>query len=251
MNGLINETAVKVEGLTVAYDNNPALWDVSVDFPKGKLIAVMGPNGSGKTTLIKTMLGLVKPVTGRVIFAKTKYKNILRSGEIGYIPQSESVDWDYPSTALDVVLMGAYGRLGWIRRPSKNDVSAALDALDKVGISELSSRQISQLSGGQQQRVFLARALMQDSSIYFLDEPFKGVDAQTEKVIVKLLKALRDGGRTIIAAHHDLATVKEYFDRVVIINKRIIADGEVPEVFTEENLGKAYRGAGATEGRKN
>lgn len=233
---------IKVEDMTVAYSAKPVLWDVDLDVPKAKLMAIVGPNGAGKSTLIKAMLGLVKPVSGSVLFNGESYKDHRK--HIGYVPQSESVDWDFPANVIDVVIMGRYGELGWFKRPGKKDKELALNALKEVGMEEFANRQISQLSGGQQQRLFLARALVQDSDIYFMDEPFKGVDAKTEVAIVNLLKALRDRGKTLIVVHHDLQTVKEYFDWVVLLNRQIIKVGPVEEVFNEENLKKTYRSTG-------
>lgn len=233
--------AAKVEDLTVAYGMKPVLWDVDIKVPKGQLMAIIGPNGAGKTTLIKAMLKLIPAVSGHIDFnheAEVKNRN---RNYIGYVPQSGSVDWDFPATVLDVVMMGRYGLLGWIKRPGKSDKKIALDTLRKVGMEEYSSRQISQLSGGQQQRVFLARALVQDADIYFMDEPFKGVDAQTEKAIVLLLKELKSRGKTVVVVHHDLQTVADYFDWVTLINVKVVASGPVEEVFNEENLRKAYR----------
>lgn len=230
--------AVEVHDLTVAYDLKPILWDIDLFIPKGKLVAIVGPNGAGKTTLIKAMLGLIKPVSGAVLF-KGLGPGVPKN-KIAYVPQSESVDWDFPATALDVVMMGRYGHLGWFRRPGQPEKRMALEALAKVGMQDYASRQISQLSGGQQQRVFLARALVQDADIYFMDEPFKGVDAQTEKSIVLLLKELKEQGKTLIIVHHDLQTVRAYFDWVTLINLRIVANGPVDEVFHEQNLGLVY-----------
>lgn len=237
--------AVQVEDLTVAYDAKPVLWDIDLKIPKGKLVAVVGPNGAGKTTLLKAMLGLLKPVTGAVRFMDGSGNLHTLKNRIGYVPQSGSVDWDFPATVLDVVLMGCYGKLGWICRPRKADVLLAKQTLSEVGMLEYAARQISRLSGGQQQRVFLARALAQEADIYFMDEPFKGVDAQTERAIVALLKALKAQGKTVIVVHHDLQTVPDYFDWVTLINLRVVASGPVEEVFHEENLRKTYHGAGA------
>lgn len=232
--------SVEVHDVTVAYHRKPVLWDVDVSFPSQKLIAIVGPNGAGKSTLLKAILGLVPLASGSVqIFGKSlKQARSL----IGYVPQRETVDWDFPVDALDVVLMGRYGRLGWIRRPGSADRAAAMDSLRKVGMEEFASRQISQLSGGQQQRVFLARALAQDADIYFMDEPFAGVDAATEKAIVGVLRELRSAGRTVIAVHHDLQTVPEYFDHVVLLNMRLVAAGPVATTFTRANLQKTYGG---------
>jgi len=238
--------AVEVEDLTVAYDLKPVLWDIDLKIPEGKLMAVVGPNGAGKTTLIKAMLGLLQPVSGSVRFCSDCKNDVCPArNRIGYVPQSGSVDWDFPATVQDVVLMGCYGKLGWIKRPRKADVELTRQMLKKVGMEEYASRQISQLSGGQQQRVFLARALVQEAGIYFMDEPFKGVDAQTEKAIVVLLKELKEQGKTVVVVHHDLQTVSDYFDWVTLINLRVIASGPVSEVFHEENLKKTYRSTGA------
>jgi len=235
---------VEVEDLTVAYDAKPVLWDIDLKIPKGQLMAVVGPNGAGKTTLIKAMLGLLKPVTGAVRFLDGNGDVSTFKNRIGYVPQSGSVDWDFPATVQDVVLMGCYGKLGWIRRPRKADLELTKKTLQKVGMLDYADRQISQLSGGQQQRVFLARALAQEAEIYFMDEPFKGVDAQTERAIVALLKDLKEQGKTVVVVHHDLQTVPDYFDWVTLINLRVVASGPVQEVFHEENLKKTYHSAG-------
>lgn len=236
------EYIIKVEDMTVAYGAKPVLWDVDLEIPKSIMMAIVGPNGAGKSTLIKAMLDLIKPVSGSVLFNGESYKSHRK--HIGYVPQSGSVDWDFPADALDVVMMGRYGELGWFKRPGKKDKDLALEALEKVGMEEYANRQISQLSGGQQQRIFLARALVQDADIYFMDEPFKGVDAKTEVAIVDLLKELKNKGKTLIIVHHDLRTVKEYFDWVVLLNRQIIEAGPVEEVFTEDNINLAYRSTG-------
>lgn len=236
--------AVEVEDLTVAYDSKPVLWDIDLKIPKGQLVAVVGPNGAGKTTLIKAMLGLIKPVTGMVRFLDGTSPIGTLKNQIGYVPQSGSVDWDFPATVQDVVLMGCYGKLGWIRRPRKADIELTKQTLQKVGMQDYASRQISQLSGGQQQRVFLARALAQEAEVYFMDEPFKGVDAQTERAIVSLLKELKNQGKTVVVVHHDLQTVLDYFDWVTLINLRVVANGPVKMVFHEENLKKTYHSSG-------
>ena len=237
-------TVVQVEDLTVAYGTKPALWDVDLDIPEGRLMAVVGPNGAGKTTLIKAILGLLPTVSGTVRFLPEGDLRP-RANRIAYVPQSGSVDWDFPATALDVVLMGRYGRLGWIRRPRRADLEIAKEALDKLGMADYAGRQISQLSGGQQQRVFLARALAQQAEMYFMDEPFKGVDARTERAIVALLKDLKEQNKTVVVVHHDLQTVSEYFDWVTLINVQVVASGPVGEAFTDENLRLAYRSTGA------
>jgi manganese/zinc/iron transport system ATP- binding protein len=203
-------------------------------------MAIVGPNGAGKTTLIKAILGLVGAAAGQVLIYGKPYDEQRRL--VGYVPQRESVDWDFPTSVLDVVIMGRYGHLGWVRRPGRHERTLALEALDKVGMSPFADRQISQLSGGQQQRVFLARALVQDARVYFMDEPFQGVDATTERAIVTLLQELRAAGKTVVVVHHDLQTVPEYFDWVTLLNVRRIGSGPVAEVFTEENLRLAYGG---------
>jgi manganese/zinc/iron transport system ATP- binding protein len=234
------QKAVEVTDLTVAYHEKPVLWDVDLDVPPGVLMAIVGPNGAGKTTLIKTILGLVKPAAGKVRIYGRPYAE--QRQVVGYVPQRGSVDWDFPTNAQDVVSMGLYGKLGWVRRPGHEERELALDSLNKVGMADFAERQISQLSGGQQQRVFLARALVQDAQVYFMDEPFAGVDATTERAIIALLRELRAAGKTVIVVHHDLQTVPEYFDWVTLLNVRRIASGPVEEVFTEENLGQAYGG---------
>ncbi len=232
--------AVQVTDLTVAYGDRPVLWDIDLDVPAGKLMAIMGPNGAGKTTLIKAILGLVPTAAGRVQIHGKHYSQQRRL--VGYVPQRGSVDWDFPTTVLDVVMMGRYGALGWIKRPGRREREQGLVALEKVGMTDFKGRQISQLSGGQQQRVFLARALVQDAQVYFMDEPFQGVDARTERAIVTLLKELREQGRTVVVVHHDLQTVREYFDWVALLNVRRIACGPVETAFNQENLRLAYGG---------
>ena len=235
-----NEIAVHIEDLTVAYNEKPVLWDVDMQVPSGVLMAIIGPNGAGKTTLIKSALGLIKPAAGFVnIYGKPYLQN---RHLVAYVPQRGSVDWDFPTSVLDVVMMGRYAALGWIKRPGKAEKEMATEALEKVGMADFSKRQISQLSGGQQQRVFLARSLVQDARVYFMDEPFQGVDATTEKAIIALLKDLRESGKTVVVVHHDLQTVREYFDWVMLLNVRRIANGPVSEVFTEQNLRLAYGG---------
>lgn len=232
--------ALDVTDLTVAYRDKPVLWDVDLAVPGGVLMAIVGPNGAGKTTLIKAILGLVRSAAGQTLIYGKPYAEQRRL--VGYVPQRGSVDWDFPTSVLDVVMMGRYGTLGWIRRPGRTERELALAALEKVNMHEFANRQISQLSGGQQQRVFLARALVQDAQIYFMDEPFQGVDATTERAIVTLLRELRSAGKTVIVVHHDLQTVPEYFDWVTLLNVRKIASGPVEDAFTEENLRRAYGG---------
>lgn len=230
--------AIEVKNLTVAYGVKPAVLNISFSLPQGVICAVVGPNGAGKTTLIKSLLGLIKPVAGVVSFSGKSYG--CYRDNIAYVPQRASVDWDFPVSVLDVVLMGRYRSLGWFRRPGSKDVQAALDALASVKLEGYADRHISELSGGERQRVFLARALVQDAQLYIMDEPFIGVDAVTEKTIIDVLKALRAEGKTVVVVHHDLQTLQEYFDWMILINRTIIADGPLQEIFTRANIEKAY-----------
>jgi manganese/zinc/iron transport system ATP- binding protein len=232
--------ALEVNDLTVAYREHPVLWDVDLAVPTGVLMAIVGPNGAGKSTLIKGVLGLLKPAAGEVLIHGRPYAEQRRL--VAYVPQRGSVDWDFPTSVLDVVQMGRYGSLGWFRRAGRHERELALAALEQVDMVDYADRQISQLSGGQQQRVFLARALVQDARLYLMDEPFQGVDAKTERAIVTVLQSLREGGRTVVAVHHALQTVPEYFDWVLLLNIRRIAAGPVAEVFTAENLRITYGG---------
>lgn len=229
-----------VSGITVAYQRKAVVEDVSFTLPEGKLVALIGPNGAGKSTLLKAVLGLVPSISGSVAIYGDTYKK-MRS-RVGYVPQRESVDWDFPTDALDVVMMGRYGHLGWIKRPGRKEKELAMSTLDKVGMADFARRQISQLSGGQQQRVFLARALVQEADLYFMDEPFAGVDAATEKAIIALLSELKRAGKTVLVVHHDLSTVEEYFDHVLLLNKKLIAAGPVETTFTPELLHETYGG---------
>ena len=232
--------ALAVRDLTVAYEEDPVLWDLDVTVPPGTLTGIVGPNGAGKTTLLQAILGIVTPAAGQVRIFGAPYE--AQRQRVGYVPQRGSVDWDFPTDVLDVVLMGLYGRLGWFRRPGPEARNEARAALDQVGMADYADRQISQLSGGQQQRVFLARALVQKADLYFMDEPLQGVDATTERAIFEILRTLQDRNCTVVAVHHDLQTVPEYFDRVLLLNVRRIASGPVDEVFTEENLRRTYGG---------
>ncbi|TVR63226.1 MAG: metal ABC transporter ATP-binding protein [Gemmatimonadales bacterium] len=232
--------ALEVDDLTVAYREQPVLWDVDLRIRQGSATAIVGPNGAGKTTLIRSILGLVPRAAGRVRILGSPLEDVRR--QVAYVPQRGSVDWDFPTSVEDVVLMGTYGHLGWFRRPGKREREAARRALERVEMAAFAHRQISELSGGQQQRVFLARALVQEARVHFLDEPFQGVDARTERSIMDVLHELRDRGDTVIAVHHSLQTVPEYFDGVVLLNVRLIAAGPVDAVFTDENLRTAYGG---------
>lgn len=232
--------ALAVRDLTVAYREKPVLWDIDLTVPSGVLMAIVGPNGAGKTTFIKAVLDLVPTAAGEVRMYGDTYAS--QRQQVGYVPQRGSVDWDFPASVLDVVVMGLYGKLGWFRRAGRKQRDEAMHALEQVGMAAFADRQISQLSGGQQQRVFLARALVQDARLYFMDEPFQGVDATTERAIIDLLRLLRSQGKTVVVVHHDLQTVPEYFDWTLLLNVRRIASGPVEEVFTDENLRVTYGG---------
>lgn len=238
-----NKQTIQVEDLTVAYDGTPVLRDVNVEVDSGRITAIIGPNGAGKSTLLKAILDFIEPVRGRVAYyldgEKFAYQDIKQ--RIAYVPQKASVDWSFPTDALDVVLMGRYGHLKLGRRPSKEDRKIAGEKLDQVGMLDFADRQISQLSGGQRQRVFLARALAQESDIIMLDEPLAGVDVTTEKVLMNLLRKEAVQGKTVIAVHHDLNTVKDYFDDVVFLNRRIYAYGPVEDTFTRQNIAETYQ----------
>lgn len=231
---------LSVYDLTVAYQRKPVLWDVSIDFPAGQLIGVVGPNGAGKSTLIKAAMDLVPRASGEILFFGGKYKD--QRQRVGYVPQRESVDWDFPVDAIDVVTMGLYGKIGWFRPVLGRHRRQAAEALARVGLEEFGHRQISQLSGGQQQRTFLARALVQDADLYLMDEPFAAVDAATELVIVDILRDMKKQGKTVVVIHHDLQTVPDYFDYVLLLNMRVVAHGPVATTFTTENLQKTYGG---------
>jgi manganese/zinc/iron transport system ATP- binding protein len=232
--------ALEIHDLTVAYHKKPVLWGIDVEVPRGTLIGIVGPNGAGKSTLIKAVMGLVPISSGWVkIFGQPVKKSLQR---IGYVPQRESVDWDFPVNVMDVVLMGRYGRLGLMKRPTKEDREIARACLEKVHMLPYADRQISNLSGGQQQRVFLARALAQESDIYFMDEPFSGVDAATESAIITLLHELRESGKTMLVVHHDLPTARQYFDMLMLLNMRLVAFGPTEQVFNQELLQTTYGG---------
>lgn len=234
------QLALHVEDLTVTYGQAPALLDIDIDVPPGVMAAIVGPNGSGKSTFIKACLGLVSPMAGHIRAFGHPVSDV--RSKIGYVPQRTSVDWDFPTTVLDVVTMGLYGQLGWFRRPGRAEREKAMAALAELGMQDYATRQIGQLSGGQQQRVFIARALVQDADLYFLDEPMAGVDATTEAMIIALLHRLRDQGKTVIVVHHDLSTVRRWFDWLIMLNGAVIAQGPVAATYTAENLRRAYGG---------
>jgi manganese/zinc/iron transport system ATP- binding protein len=230
--------ALDVSHLIVAYNQNSVISDLSVTIPQGVMCGIIGPNGAGKTTFIKALLNLIPVATGNIQILGSSIKNV--RNKIAYVQQRNSVDWDFPITVFDMVLMGCYGRLGWFKRPGKNEFDQAHSALAAVGLCEYAHQSIGVLSGGQQQRAFLARALMQDAHIYFLDEPFAGVDITTEHIIINLFKQLRDEGKTVVVVHHDLFTAASYFDYVVLLNKTCIAHGVTEQVLTSLHLERAY-----------
>ncbi|MEO0343066.1 MAG: metal ABC transporter ATP-binding protein [Pseudomonadota bacterium] len=232
--------ALSISGMTVSYGEKPAVFSVDAVFPVGSMSAIIGPNGAGKSTLLKAVLGVVPSLSGEVRVFNSSVNQA--RGRIAYVPQRASVDWDFPTTALDVVLMGRYYQTGLFGRLRGSEKTKAIACLERVGMDGFADRQIGQLSGGQQQRVFLARALAQDADLYLLDEPFSGVDAATERAIIGVLKSLNAQGRTVIAVHHDLTTVQDYFDHVFMINIRKVAEGPVETHFTSENLSSAYGG---------
>lgn len=234
------EPALAVDDLTVAYHRKPVIWDVEFEIPPGKLVGIVGPNGAGKSTLLKAIMDLIPRASGRVEVFGQPYADSMH--RVGYVPQRESVDWDFPVDALDVVAMGLYRQVGWCMPLRKKHRNAAREALARVGIADLAHRQISQLSGGQQQRTFLARALVQDADLYLMDEPLAAVDAATEAAIVELLKQMQADGKTAVVIHHDLQSVPDYFDHVVLLNMRVVAAGKTEDVFTNENLQKTYGG---------
>jgi manganese/zinc/iron transport system ATP- binding protein len=233
--------ALSIRNLSVSYQRQPAVNDISIEFPAGKLFGIIGPNGAGKSTLLKACLDLIPRQSGEILLHGKPYTT--QKNKVGYVPQRESVDWDFPVSVLDVVTMGLYAEIGWFRRIRHHHQVEACQFLDKVGLADLATRQISELSGGQQQRVFLARALAQKSDVYFMDEPLAAVDARTEEAIVALLSELKTAGKTCLIVHHDLNTVRRYFDEVVLLNRTVIAAGPTAEVFTAENLRKTYGGA--------
>lgn len=229
---------LSVKNLTVAYDGKPVLENITGEIKKGSLTAIIGPNGAGKTTFLKAIMGLLKPLSGEVTFG---FEDKERKTKIAYVPQTGSTDRDFPVTVFDVALMGRYSHLGWFKRPKKKDREIAFEMLKKVGMEKYVHRQVGTLSGGQEQRVFLARALAQQAKLYFLDEPFKGVDAATEKVIVEMLREIREQGGTVVVVHHDLNTVKKYFDSVIMINKTLVCWGDTESCFNEKTVSRTFK----------
>lgn len=236
----VENPALEIHDLTVSYDRKPVLWGIDLSLPHGCIAGIIGPNGAGKSTLIKAVMGLAPASSGYVKIFDQELNEVRK--RVSYVPQRESVDWDFPASVMDVVLMGRYGHLGLFNRPRKADIEAANLALSQVGMDKFKTRQISQLSGGQQQRVFLARALTQKADIYFMDEPFAGVDAATEKAIIHLLQELARQGKTVVVVHHDLQSVQRYFDWVILLNLRLVASGPTASVFTQKILEETYGG---------
>ena len=234
------DAALSVREMTVSYGGKPAVFSVDASFPQCSMTAIVGPNGAGKSTFLKAILDVVPRLSGQVaVFGQPFTKARAR---VAYVPQRASVDWDFPTRVLDVVMMGLHRELGLLRLVRPRHKDKALACLERVGMADFAGRQIGQLSGGQQQRVFLARALAQGADLYLLDEPFAGVDAATERAIIGVLKDLKEEGKTVVCVHHDLSTVADYFERVMLINVNKIAEGPVAETFTAENLQAAYGG---------
>jgi manganese/zinc/iron transport system ATP- binding protein len=234
------QVSIEAHNLTVSYGAAPVLWEIDFELPVGQIVGIIGPNGSGKTTLLKSIMGLLDPASGYVkVFNKPLDENRAR---IAYVPQRKSVDWDFPASVYDVIMMGRYGKGKLFKRPNQADKEIVEQSINKVGLSDLKNRQISELSGGQQQRVFIARALAQKADIYLMDEPFAGVDAATESSILSILQEMRSEGKTVVIIHHDLQTVSEYFDYLLLLNTRLIAKGPLQEVLTKDNLSNAYGG---------
>jgi manganese/zinc/iron transport system ATP- binding protein len=225
---------LSADQLSVSYDKTPILWDISFEIESGQMVGIIGPNGAGKSTLLKAAMGIVRPLSGAIQFWQKPLKEV--RSKIAYVPQKESVDWDFPITAFELVLMGRYGRLGIFKRLRKADKKAAMDALEIVGMASFKDRQISQLSGGQQQRLFFARALVQDADVYLMDEPFQGIDKSTEKSLVEIMRSLKKKGKTLFVVHHDLNTLKDYFDSLIMLNNRLVAYGKTEDVLNEKNL---------------
>ncbi|MFZ4682204.1 MAG: metal ABC transporter ATP-binding protein [Terrimicrobiaceae bacterium] len=236
----LSDTPLEVHDMSVAYHQKPVLYGVDLVVPAGNLIGIVGPNGAGKSTFIKAIMGLLPLSSGWVkVFGKPYAENCRR---VGYVPQRESVDWDFPVNVMDVVLMGRYGRLRLGQRPTRQDHEIARECLEKVHMLPYAKRQIGNLSGGQQQRVFLARALAQESDLYLMDEPFVGVDAATESAIITLLRELKNRGKTVLVVHHDLSSARDYFDMLMLLNMRLVAFGPTADVFTSEMLQTTYGG---------
>lgn len=231
---------ISIKNLTVTYNKKPAIKGVNLEIDEGNIIGIVGPNGAGKSTLLKAILGLLPADTGEVKILGKDIKDSLN--RVAYIPQKEQFDWDFPINVSEVVMMGRYPYINFFSRPSEKDKEIVSQVLEKVEMKKYAQTQIRNLSGGQQQRIFLARALAQESDVYFLDEPFVGVDAKTEVAIFNLIKELKSEGKTIMIVHHDLSKIEDYFDKLILINQILIAFGNTEEVFTPELLQKTYGG---------
>lgn len=231
-------SVVRIEDLTVAYDDKPVLWDIDLEISLNSITAIVGPNGAGKSTLLKCILNFVKPLSGKVSFFDKPLKNSL--DKIAYVPQHSSVNWDFPISVFNVVLMGRYSGIKLFKRINKEEKEKAMNALSEMNLLDLKDRQISELSGGQKQRVFIARALCKQADLLIMDEPLAGVDKTSEKIIMDKMKTLKEEGKTIICVHHDLNTLKQYFDHIVLINRIVVASGKIDEILTKENIEKAY-----------
>lgn len=225
--------------MTVSYGAAPVLWNVNVEIPSFGLTGIIGPNGAGKSTFLKALLGIVPKAAGEIEVVDGAGKKLV-GDDVGYVPQRSSVDWDFPTTVFDVVMMGTYGRLRWFQRPGKKEREETYHALETVKLQDFADRQIGELSGGQQQRVFLARALVQNASVYLLDEPFAGVDAKTERALLEILRGLREQGCTVLMVHHDLARVRQYFDHVIMLNGRLVCSGCTCDAFNEASVQQCY-----------
>lgn len=236
----MSTNAITVKGLSVSYERKVVLSNIYMDIEQGYFYGIIGPNGAGKSTLFKALLGLIQPNAGEILIEGAPIKS--KRKKIVYVPQKSDVDWSFPATVLDVVLMGRYPHKKLFQRLDSQDHEMAMDALREMGIENLAQRQIGELSGGQQQRVFLARAICQQADIFLLDEPFVGVDMTTEEKIIQLLKKLAAEGKTLLVVHHDLSTVRDYFDKVILLNQRLIAYGDTHQTFTEENVAQTYGG---------
>ncbi|WP_163102033.1 metal ABC transporter ATP-binding protein [Peribacillus alkalitolerans] len=233
-------SALKVESLFVSYHGNEAVQNVNFSIEKGKLVGIIGPNGAGKSTLLKALLNLIPKDKGEVQIHGKSFNELKKS--VAYVPQRSNIDWDFPITVMDTVLIGTYPKLGFFKKPKKKEKEWALQCLQKVGMEAFSNRQIGELSGGQQQRVFLARALAQESEVFFLDEPFVGIDVSSEETIITILKELKNSGKTILVVHHDLSKVSDYFDQLILLNKELVGFGDINDVLRPEVLAKAYSG---------
>jgi len=236
----VEKPVLEIHDLTVSYGKNPILWNIDFSLPHGILAGIIGPNGAGKSSLIKAIMGLLEVNSGYIRIFDSEMDTVRK--KISYVPQRESVDWDFPASALDIVMMGTYHKLGLFNRPGKKEKALALKCLEKVDMANFKDRQISELSGGQQQRVFIARALAQEADIYFMDEPFAGVDISTENTIVELLKQMTKDGKTVIVVHHDIHSASRYFDWIIMLNMHLIASGPTEQVLTEHLLQKTFGG---------